>query len=79
MKKFILICLVSVLIFSFQSTYVKIKKDRIDQVKSILYGFGVYLEKSNLPHQEVKEMEEDIRQGLKDLSDSVIIDSTKKP
>jgi hypothetical protein len=69
MKK-IIILLAAIVLFSFTDNSVKLKKDKIDQCQQILKVVYDYIDKSNLPHQDVLQLENSLKQISFNLSDT---------
>lgn len=71
--------LCSLLLTSFTSDSITLKKDKVEQIKVVLNSIYQYVEKSNLPHQDVIQMEQGIKIAFDNLGDTVgpkPIDST---
>lgn len=78
MKRVLSISLCSLCLFAFTSDSITLKKEKVEQIKVVLNSIYQYVEKSNLPHQDVIEMEKGLKIAFDNLGDTVgpKIDST---
>jgi hypothetical protein len=70
MKQLMLILVCSLCFFSFTDNSVKLKKDKVDQTKKIIESVAAYVDQSNLPHQEVIQLEKQLKIAYDNLTDS---------
>jgi hypothetical protein len=57
-------------LLAFSGNSISLKKDKVDQTKQIINNVYQYIEKSNLPHQEVIQIEQSLKTAYDNLSDT---------
>ena len=58
------------ILFAFTDNSVQLKKDKVEQTRQIIDNVYTYIGKSNLPHQEVLQMQSALKTAYDNLSDT---------
>lgn len=75
-----LILLCALLLTAYTSDIVSLKKEKVEQVKVVLNTVYQYLDQSQLPHSDVKQMLQGISIAANNLGDTIAVpkDTTRK-
>lgn len=75
-----LILLCALLLTAYTSDIVSLKKEKVEQVKVVLNTVYQYLDQSQLPHTEVKQLLQGISIAANNLGDTIAVpkDTTRK-